>query len=50
MKSSDGLSYINLNSPNIATAALILYTFLKKRSNLFIASSCFILFSISIRY
>ncbi len=50
VKSSDGSSYINLDRPGIAAAALILYAFSKKRSNLFIASSYFNLFSISVRY
>ena len=50
VKSSHGLLYINFDSPGIATIALILYIFSKKRLNLFIASSYFISFFISIRY
>ncbi len=50
VKSSDGSSCINLDRPGIAAAALILYAFSKKCLNLFIASSCFNLLSIFVRY
>lgn len=52
IKSSGGSLYINLDSPGIAVATLILYIFLRKHFNSYFnpTSSCFIFFSISIRY